>query len=493
MSEESTPAPMAPPPARRSWWRFSLRTLLVFAPLMAVALGIGFRWWYPRYLEQRATEEVQRLGGTITSDALTKKTWVELPGKGITDDELARLVPHLRNLSKLTDLVLVSNQVSDEGLLLLAEIPQLQFVYVADTLVTEEGAEKLRILRPKLTVDRTNPHAKAMRLASRPIFKHAILRMALAPGQQQIFAGSGDGKLRTFDVTSGQMTGSHVAHDEWAFAVAFHPGGKLLASGGGDNLIKLWSWPDLALVGRFIGHADDVHAIGFTPDGKRLVSAGDDLTVRVWDVASREPVHCLAGHDDTIPGLAISPDGEVAATASRDGTLRVWSIESGECLSVLAGHKADVMGVAFHPSGRELASASYDKTVRLWDIRELSNVKPRGRFTAGADWLFSVAYSPSGEEVVATGGDGVRLWDRETGKLLWRSDVQRNISHIAVAQSERNRHVVCGWQSGPMGGCFGPAAGDALDTLCAGNVNVVRSLRKRTTRALHRGTNRFSR
>ncbi len=428
MSVESTPAPKGSPRARRSWRRFSLRTLLILAPLVAVTLGVGFRWWYPRYLERRAIEEIERLGGTITGDQLTGKTWVELPGKGITDAELARLVPHLRNLSKLTDLVLVSNKVSDEGLLLLAEIPQLQFVYVADTLVTEAGAARLRALRPKLTVDRTNPHAKAMRLAARPIYNHAILRLVLAPDKRHILAGSGDGRLRVFDLASGQMTRSLPAHNEWAFAVALHPSGKLVATGG-DNLIKLWSWPDLVEVGRFTGHTDDVHAIGFTPDGGQLVSTGDDLTVRVWDVASRELVHCLTGHDDTIPGLAISPDGHIAATASRDGSVRLWSIETGECLSVLAGHEGDVMAVAFHPSGRELASASYDKTVRVWDLDRLTASSPGQVFARGTDWLFSVAYSPGGDELVATGGDGVRLWDRETGRLLWRSDDQRNVSH----------------------------------------------------------------
>ena len=42
--------------------------MLIVAPLLAIALGLGFRWWYPRYLERRATEEVERLGGTITTE-----------------------------------------------------------------------------------------------------------------------------------------------------------------------------------------------------------------------------------------------------------------------------------------------------------------------------------------------------------------------------------------------------------------------------------------
>src|SRR5262245_41579139 len=270
MSQDSTPAPRPASAARRSWMRFSLRTLLILTPILAVGLGMGFRWWYPRYLARRAVEAIERLGGTITTDPPSGKTWVELPGKGITDEELERLVPHLRNMAKLTDLVLVSNKVSDDGLLLLADIPQLKFVYVADTLVTDAGVAKLHALRPRLTVDRTNPNAKAMRLAARPSLQHALLRLALAPDKAHILAGSGDGHLRVFDLATHQMVRSIAAHSEWTFAVAIHPSGQWIATAGGDNLIRLWSWPELAEVGRFAGHEDDVHAIGFTPDGQRL-------------------------------------------------------------------------------------------------------------------------------------------------------------------------------------------------------------------------------
>jgi tricorn protease-like protein len=410
--------------------------MLIVAPLLAIVLGLGFRWWYPRYLERRATEEIERLGGRITSDTITGSVTVELPGKGITDKELARLVPHLRNLSKLKELILVSNRVSDEGLLLLAEIPQLRSVYVADTQVTDGGIAKLLARRPLLTVDRTNPHSKAARLAARPIFQHALLRLALAPDRRHILAGSGDGRLHVFDLTAGKSVRSVAAHDEWTFAVMFHPDGKLVATGGGDNLVKLWTWPELVEVARLAGHEDDVHAIAFTPDGQRLVSAGDDLTVRVWDVATRRELLRLTGHDDTIPAVAISPDGLAAATASRDKTIRLWSIESGQCLAVLEGHEADVMSVAFHPSSRELASASYDKTVRIWNIAQPKAATAKGVLRGGKDWLFSVAYSPTGDELAAGGGDGVRLWDRETGRLTWRADDQPNVSHVLWLNGE---------------------------------------------------------
>jgi WD40 repeat protein len=52
-----------------------------------------------------------------------------------------------------------------------------------------------------------------------------------------------------------------------------------------------------------------------------------------------------------------------------------------------------------------------------------------GALKGHGDWVFSVAYSPGGDEVLTTAGDGVRMFDRRTGRLLWNSTSQKNVSH----------------------------------------------------------------
>lgn len=455
MSEPSTPGPRA----RGNWLRFRLRTLLIVAPLLAIGAAIAFRFWYVGYLEKRAVLEVERLGGAVVRNEAGEVTGVELPGAGIDDEKLRRLVPHLANLRRLETLVLVSNSVTDEGLMLLAQVPNLQTLFLADTQATDQGIAKLQGLRPNLLIDRRNPHVRALRLARRPVFEHAILSLAAAPGGGKILAGSGDGRVQLFDLASDERSMTLRAHEEWAFAIAFHPDGKRFATGGGDGLVKLWSWPALEEVGRFVGHHDDVHAIGFTPDGRTLVSTGDDMTVRVWDVETQHERHCLTGHTGTIPGLAIGPDGQIAASASRDDTIRLWDITSGKPIAVLEGHAGDIMAVDFHPLGRELVSGSYDGTAIVWDIAARTPIRT---LSGHADWVFSVGYSPAGEQIVSTAGDGVRLWERASGELIWRSAHPKNASHalwlnpqelaassadgsIAVFSASRGENVVTLW------------------------------------------------
>jgi WD40 repeat protein len=421
-------------------------------------LGIGFRAWYAHYLERLAVEEIELMGGLVARNAAGEVVSVDLLGAEINDEKLRKLVPHLGNLRQLETLVLVSNGVTDEGLLLLAQVPHLQTLHLADTLATEQGIAKLKGLRPGLNIDRSNPHLKATRLARRPVFEHAILSLALAPGGQQILAGSGDGRLQVFDLRDDEQHQSFRAHEEWTFAVAFQPDGKRLATGGGDGLIKLWSWPDLAEVGRFVGHTDDVHAIAFTPDGTTLVSTGDDKTVCVWDVTTREQRHCLAGHTDTIPGVAISPDGRIAASASRDDTIRLWSIESGECVGILEGHAGDVMSVDFHPLGSELVSASYDGTLIAWD---LATQKPIRKYEGHADWVFAVRYSPGGDQLVSAAGDGVRMWNRRGGRPMWHAPAPKNASYALWLSPEE----LAASSAGGSITLFGAERGDAVATL----------------------------
>jgi hypothetical protein len=417
-----------------------LRTLLILAPLLAIGLGFGFRAWYAGYLERLAIEEIESLGGLITRNEAGEVVSVELGGAEINDEKLRRLAPHLMSLRRLETLVLISTSVSDEGLMLLADVPHLQSLHLSGTPVTDRGIARLQTARPKMLIDRTNPHIKAYRLARRPIYEHAILSLALAPEGGQILAGSGDGRLQVFDLADGEATASLQAHEEWTFAVAFHPGGRQVATGGGDGLVKLWSWPELEEIGRFTGHEDDVHAIAFTPDGQTLVSAGDDKTVRVWDVAAQRQRLVLKGHTGTIPGLAISPDGQIAASASRDDAIRLWDIverrqgaadesangEDSRCLAILEGHGGDVMSADFHPQGRELISASYDRTLIVWD---LAAQRPSRTLEGHADWAFAVRYSADGEQAVSAAGDGVRLWELATGKLTWHSATPPNASH----------------------------------------------------------------
>jgi WD40 repeat protein len=404
--------------------------LLVAGPLLALAIGLGVKTWYPRYLEKRAVAAIENLSGVIVRDDAQQIQSVEFVVTGLTDKDLAGIAPHLAVLPTLRTLVLYGNPITDDGLIALEKVPQLTAVNLAGTKVTKKGIARLEEKNPSLVVSLKPPMPKASRMAARDIFDHALLNVAVVPGGDKILAGDAQGRVLFWEGAGKPQTGFLRAHQDWTFSAVFHPEGKLLATGGGDNAIRLWSWPDCRLVATLSGHTGDVHGLAFTPDGKLLVSTADDKTVRAWDVPGRVARFVLTGHDGTIPGLAGSADSRFAASASRDDTIRLWDLGRGECVGTLAGHRGDVTSVSFDPTGKFLASGSYDRTVRIWDLAKQKEVKV---FSRHQDWVFSVRHSPTGNSVVSGGGDGLVCWDSESGEVLWEARDQKNVSGLTIS------------------------------------------------------------
>jgi WD40 repeat protein len=71
-------------------------------------------------------------------------------------------------------------------------------------------------------------------------------------------------------------------------AIAWSPDSRHLASASFDGKIRLWEVSSGECQKVFEGHRGSVNSIAWSPDGRRLVSGGDDGTIRVWEVATGE-------------------------------------------------------------------------------------------------------------------------------------------------------------------------------------------------------------
>ncbi len=228
----------------------------------------------------------------------------------------------------------------------------------------------------------------------------------------EILDGVNDKKVRVkhlFDV------------EDSVLCLAVTPDGKTLAAGGCDRAVRVF---DLSgglekakLVQTVENHADWVLGCDLSADGKYLVTAGRDKTAKVWDLKAKESVVTFPGHQNIVYGVAIKADGSAGYSVGADKQLRTWK-PSGEGKQVknAGGHGDDVFKIVANPKQPLLATSSADKTVRLWNRDSLAAGKSLSGLT---DYVFTVAFSPNGEQVAGGSYDGgIAIWNVKDGKLV---------------------------------------------------------------------------
>ena len=159
----------------RSWLQYSLRSLFVLTTIVA----IFFAWLGYRYREaQRARAIVSEMGGSVSIWNYWDHRWgqvttVNLSQTEINDRALARIaseVPgvrvllvegtritddglvHLQKLHNLDVLFFSDTQISDRGLEHLQRLPNLTFLQAHRTSITDAGVAELKGALPDLEV-----------------------------------------------------------------------------------------------------------------------------------------------------------------------------------------------------------------------------------------------------------------------------------------------------------------------------------------------------
>src|SRR6266702_798004 len=118
---------------------------------------------------------------------------------------------------------------------------------------------------------------------------------------------------------------------------------------------------------------------------------------------------------DALWSVATSSPGQYWAVGSRRGEVRVWK-ERGRLLHLAWQAHTDVVStLAFSPDGSTLASGSWDGTLKLWNLQS-GALLWRGRHTNTISYL---AFSPDGRLLASSGRDAtVQFWDAHSGTNL---------------------------------------------------------------------------
>jgi WD40 repeat protein len=137
-----------------------------------------------------------------------------------------------------------------------------------------------------------------------------------------------------------------------------------------------------------------------------------------------ECTHVLHGHADRVSFVTFTLDGHIVS-GSWDKTVRTWRMDTGESIETLSVEK-EVFSVAVSPDDSLIAIGAA-KLLVLYDRRTHSKLRNLDQVASS---VFSVAFSPSGDQLVAGMKDGsVRLWDLSFGEPRAHAGEQSSFRH----------------------------------------------------------------
>jgi WD40 repeat protein len=163
----------------------------------------------------------------------------------------------------------------------------------------------------------------------------AFSAVALMPDSLRAVVSTGK-QLNVCDLSTGRVT-ALGRHSSLIRAVAVTPDGQHAIAGSDDGALVMWDLSTGREACVLSGHSGKVFAVAVAPNGLHAVSGSEDATLKVWELSTGLAARTLAGHAGAARAVAVMPCGRYVASASDDRTLRIWDLGTGALCATFHG------------------------------------------------------------------------------------------------------------------------------------------------------------
>jgi WD40 repeat protein len=306
-------------------------------------------------------------------------------------------------------------------------------------------------------VVRKIPNQSSDSNAQQTAFRDKFTSMALTSDGKKVAGGLSSKKITIWDTSNGNQELTIPPFADRAYSLDFDSTNQFLASAfgmarkaivfdlkqvqssqqklkGAEKLDKLIPNKDyFELIDNTIvdevpkgqPKADSVFAtvVKFSPDGKILATSGSDKNFKLWDKSSWKLIktYDLKGSYQGAVQISFSPDSHTLATTigiGKVGEVRLWDVKdpnNAKLVDTLGGFTGEVNSVAFSPSGQYLVAGDKAGLLRVWDLQ--SKTKKEVFHKCGNPLgVVDVSFYPnSNDSFISEGADGaIKFWTLDT-------------------------------------------------------------------------------
>lgn len=211
-------------------------------------------------------------------------------------------------------------------------------------------------------------------------------------------------------------------------AVAFSEDGRSLAAGSYDGLVRVWNvTTGQAMASRRAPRAG-VTAVAFDDTGDVLAGVRTGQIER-WTLRAPTPVR-FAAHDGALLGLAFLDAGRTLVSSGFDGTVAVWDVERGLQEPRWRHTQAWVAAFEGIPDRRQFAWES-EGSILAGRLNSVGDVTHRTLLPA-PETPVSLVLSRECKRLMLACLSGIHAVDWETGSTCW-SWTERAVSFLAAS------------------------------------------------------------
>jgi len=268
-----------------------------------------------------------------------------------------------------------------------------------------------------------------------------ILDLVITGNQKTLVTGLNNATVEVWDLAASKrvQTLRDPGQVTPVYSLSTSPNNQLLAAGGGDGIVRIWNLTSGQLLRQFPsftgpeGSKSDeiIIDVAFSPDGTRLAVLTDAGTATIWNINTLEQVVKNTLAWQSIQRVSLSPNGKVMAYQVGSQSVTFWLIDQKHQLAVVP----EIMprGTIFSPDNMLAVLASGDQLhVYSLGTSSLSLLRTMKGFPVKA----SVVFLPDVKIMAAGSSRQVMLWSVASGRLLNQTTYKyQNNCQVAFAEN----------------------------------------------------------